>query len=145
MYESGKLFKKSDPLRFLWFGRAAALGEADAFLTQMEESVREFNSGNGYANVVFAIGRALKGHIDNELQTIFVKYCNFKVNIGPANQALSFYNFQLQSYRKAIDTWTLVALRNNVVKDIRKMIGMMIWDLRDEAKYEKEEEEEEVQ
>jgi hypothetical protein len=53
----------------------------------------------------------------------------------PANQALHFYEFQLQSYRKAVDSWTIVGLRRNVVKDIRKMIGKMIWDAREEAVY----------
>jgi hypothetical protein len=40
-----------------------------------------------------------------------------------------------QSYRKVVDSWTFVGLRNRVVKDIRKMIGKMIWDAREEAEY----------
>jgi hypothetical protein len=55
--------------------------------------------------------------------------------LGPANQALRFYEFQLQSYRKAVDRWTIVGLRNRVVKDIRNMIGKMIWDAREEGAY----------
>jgi hypothetical protein len=39
---------------------------------------------------------------------------------------LEFYDFQLKSYRKAVDTWTFVRLRNNVVKDIRLSIGKLI-------------------
>jgi hypothetical protein len=53
--------------------------------------------------------------------------------IGPSNQAVQFYEFQSHSYRKAVDNWTIVGLRNKVVKDIRKMIGKMIWDAREEA------------
>jgi hypothetical protein len=41
----------------------------------------------------------------------------------------------LQSYRKAVDSWTIVGLRNSVVKDIRKMIGKMMLDAREEAVY----------
>jgi hypothetical protein len=77
----------------------------------------------------------LKGHINSEQRTICGKGFNFDSRIGPANQALRFYEFQLQSYRKAVDTWTVVGLRNGVVKDIRKMIGKMIWDAREEAAY----------
>jgi hypothetical protein len=51
------------------------------------------------------------------------------------NQAHYFYEFQLQSYRQAVDSWIIIGLRNNVVKDIRKMIGKMIWDAREEAAY----------
>jgi hypothetical protein len=36
---------------------------------------------------------------------------------------------------KAVDSWIIVGLRNKVVKDIRKMIGRMIWDAREEAAY----------
>jgi hypothetical protein len=82
--------------------------------------------------VVFAIGRALKGHISNENRTVLNDY-DFDTFIGPANQALRFYEFQLQSYRKAGDSWTIIELRNKVVKDIRTMIGKMIWDAREEA------------
>jgi hypothetical protein len=60
---------------------------------------------------------------------------SFDRYIGPANQALQLYNFELESYRKAVDSWTIVGLRNNVVKDVRKMIWRMIWDAREEAAY----------
>jgi hypothetical protein len=52
---------------------------------------------------------------------------------GDVDVAVRFYNFQLKSYRKAVDMWTCVGLRNKVVKDIRKMIGKMIWNRREEA------------
>jgi hypothetical protein len=46
----------------------------------------------------------LKEHINNEKRTIFGKDDKFDAYIVPANLALHFYEFQLQSYRKAIDT-----------------------------------------
>jgi hypothetical protein len=52
-----------------------------------------------------------------------------------ANQALYLPKFQLRSYRKAFDSWVIVGLRNRVVKDIRKMIGKMIWVVREQAAY----------
>jgi hypothetical protein len=132
----GELFDKNDPQRFVWFGRAAAKGESDSFLDQMSDQVRNFGSGIGHADVVFAIGRAVKGHIDSDERTIFGEGdYDFDSRIDRANQALRFYQFQLQSYRKAVDSWTIIGFRNKVVKDIRKMIGKMIWDVREEAAY----------
>jgi hypothetical protein len=133
---SGDLLDKDDPQRFVWFGRAAASnGGSFSFWNEMSDHVCNFSSGTGHAKVVFAIGRALRGHIDNEKRTIFGEGFNFEGHIGPANQALRFYEFQLQSYRKVVDSWTIVGQRNNVVRDIRKMIGKMVWDAREEAAY----------
>jgi hypothetical protein len=132
----GELFDKDNPKRFVWFGRAASSdGASVSFLHEIDEQINNFNNGTGHAKVVFAIGRSLKGHIDNEKRIIFGNGCNFDTYIGSANQSLRFYEFQLQSYRKAVDSWTIVGLRNRVAKDIRKMIGKMIWDAREEAAY----------
>jgi hypothetical protein len=136
MVRVGEFFDKDDPQRFLWFGRVAATGGSYDFLYEMRDHIRNFISGTGQPNVVFVIGRALKGQIDTEKRTIFGRtVSNFDTFSGPANRALHFYEFQLQSYRKAVDSWTVVGLRNKVVKDIRKMIGKMIWDAREEAAY----------
>jgi hypothetical protein len=130
------LLDKDDPQRVFWFARAAASnGEYVYFLNEVSDQVRNFGSGTGHAKVVFASGRALKGHIENERRTIFREGFNFDTYIDPANQALHFYEFQLRSNRKAVDSWTIIARRDKVVKDIRKMIGKMIWDAREEAAY----------
>jgi TPR repeat protein len=112
MVRMGQLFDKDDPQRFVWFGRAvAANGYPFSFLNEMIGQIRNFNSGTGHASVVFAIGRALKGHINYEERTHFGDVHNFEGHIGQANQALHFYEFQLQSYRKAVDSWTIVGLK----------------------------------
>jgi hypothetical protein len=134
----GQLLDKDDPQRFVWLGRAAAKRHSSDFLNEMVDQIRNFDNGTGHARVVFAIGRALRGHIYNEKRTIFGEGYNFDAHIGLANQALHFYEFQLQLYRKAVDSWTIVGLRNGVVKDIRNMIGKMIWDAREEAAYSEE-------
>jgi hypothetical protein len=54
----------------------------------MSDQIRKFNTGIGQAKVVFVIGRALKGHINNEKRTIFRNNYNFDVCIGPAIQAI---------------------------------------------------------
>ena len=60
---------------------------------------------------------------------------NFDSLISPANQAVSFYSSQIKSARLAVDTWTLVATRLHVIKDMRIYIGKMIWEARFEANY----------
>jgi TPR repeat protein len=131
MVRLGELLDKDDPLRFVWLGRAAANGRYAQLLSETGDQIRNFNCGTGHAMAIFAVGRALNSHIDEEKQEIFGDSWKFVA----ANQAVNFFRFQLQSYRKAVDSWTVVGLRNIVVKDIRKMIGKMIWDAREEAEY----------
>jgi hypothetical protein len=106
------------------------------FLNKMKEMMMNFEAGTGKLNEVFVIGRALRGHVDLEKRLIFGRTYEYDSQILPAKQAIQFYKHQLQSYRRAVDSWTLVGIRNGVVKDMRKMIGNMIWDAREDAKYE---------
>jgi hypothetical protein len=131
----GELLDEADPQRFFLFGKAAAGGFPYYFLFEMEVQIRNYKAGSGYAKVVFEIGRALRGHVEEESGRIFGSNWKFDEFIGPVNQALHFFHFQLLSYRRAVDTWTMVGLRFKIVKDIRKMIGKIIWDARNEAEY----------
>jgi hypothetical protein len=89
----GELLDQDDPQRFFWFGRAATNGDPSSFCNEMSDHMRNFSSGTGEEKIVFAIGRALKGQIDNEKRAIFGNPNSFDVYIEPANQALHFYNF----------------------------------------------------
>jgi hypothetical protein len=117
----GELLNENDPQRFVWFGRAAATAglflSSVYFLDGMCNQIQNFKNGTGHAEVVFTIGRALKGQVDKEKGTIFGIDYFFETYTVAANRALHFYEFQLQSYRKAVDSWTVVGLRNRVVKD----------------------------
>jgi hypothetical protein len=135
MYSYGKLLDKTDPQRFVWLGRAAPLVCWSEFLKETKEQMINFKGGTGRANVVFMVGKALKGQIYLDKRLIFGATYEYDSFIGPATQAFHFYNFQLQSYRRAVDCWTLVSIRNRVVKDVRKMIGNLIWGAREEARY----------
>jgi TPR repeat protein len=129
----GLFLDSSDLQRFVWFGKAAESGRRRSFLTALKEEMHAFNTGTGNAKFVFALGRALRGNIDNEKLLLFGG--SYESHIEIATQALQLYEFQLSSYRNAVDAWTIVGLRNRVVKDIRKMIGKMIWDCREEVAY----------
>ncbi len=106
-----------------------------SFLDSFSKQVDLFFSGSGNATVIFLIGRALKGNINMENRQIFREKYDFDSLIGPANQAVSFYESQIKSARLAVDTWTLVATRLHVMKDVRIYIGKMIWEARFEANY----------
>ena len=129
------LLVESDPACWLWLGRAALRGWSSWFVDSFSKRVDLFFSGAGNATVVFLIGRALKGNIDMEKKRIFGSDYNFISLIGPANQAVSFYSSQIKSARLAVDTWTLVATRLHVIKDLRIHIGKMIWEGRFEANF----------
>ena len=132
----GDLLDKTDPACWFWWGRSAVCGSSISFLHFFLEQVDQFFAGSGNATVVFLIGLALKGNIDMEKKRIFGQDEGFDSLIGPANQAVSFYSSQIKSARLAIDTWTLVATRLRVMKDMRILIGKSIWDARYEANYE---------
>ncbi len=131
----GDLLEVSDPVRWLWFGRAALRGSPGSFLDSFSEQVEQFFSGFGNATIVFLIGRILKGNIDMERKEIFGDDEIFDSLVGPANQAVSFYDSQVKSARLAVDAWTIVSTRLHVIKDMRIFIGKMIWEGRFEANY----------
>jgi hypothetical protein len=136
MYQYGSSLVHSDPQRWYWLGRAAARGESFSFLYNFREQVRKFNSRPAVVGaVVFAIGRALNGHVNAEKRSIFNDCDNFDYRIGPANQAIDFFIGQCYAARKAVNTWSLVGVRLCMVKDIRILIAKMIWDARDRVLY----------
>ncbi len=132
-YALGNFLDESDPVRWLWWGRAASRDFPGSFLHSFSKQVERFFSGSGSASVVFVIGRALKGNIYAD--RIFGTTYNFDSWVGPANQAVSFYESQIKCARLAVDTWTLVATRLHVMKDLRIYIGKLIWEARFEANY----------
>ncbi len=129
----------SDHLCWLWLTRVAWLGLNHSFLGSLTLPVQEFVSGIGNARIVFLIGRALKGNFNEEKKEFFGRYLfEFDSLIIPAHQAVSLYDSQMKSARLAVDAWILVGIRLKIVKDLRILIGKMIWDARFEANYKRE-------
>jgi hypothetical protein len=135
MMRLGEILDASDPLRWRWWGRAAALGDRWSFMSDFARQVEVFNSGCGSAAVVFAIGQALYGHVIEEKGTIFNDGSKFDSRIGPAKKAIAVYEAQITATKDAMRAWTLVGIHFNVVKDVRKLIAKLIWDSREEALY----------
>ena len=117
----------SDPSRWLWMGRAASRGLPYPFLDAF--------SGCDSASGVFVIGRALRGNIDLEKKEIFGSPRSFRSIVSAAIRAFSFYDTQINRARLAVDSWTLVGIRVGIVKDVRKLIGKIIWESRFDANY----------
>jgi hypothetical protein len=117
MIELGNLLGESDPQRWRWWSRAAALGFSWNFLSNFVEQVELFNSGSGNAVVIFAIGQALQGHVNEDVRTICIEKHDFASRIGPAKQAIAFYEAQIQATKAVMHAWTQVGIKLNVVKD----------------------------
>ena len=134
----GILLDDKDPQRWHWWGRAAARGNPTAFFLDRFGSVVDlFDSDPSLAPAVFMIGRMLRGHINAEKGEIFGQSFKFASRIGPANRAVAFFSFQCAAARASVDMWCLMARRINgkVNRDIRKKIGMLIWEARELGNY----------
>ena len=128
----GSYLDDLDPQRWYWWGLAASRGDNGNFMANFSKQVDP--------PVVFMIGRALKGNIDMEKREIFGINACFDSRIGPAERAVEFFIDQCDAARKAINMWTRIALRvgnSKLNKDIRKKVGMLIWEARDLAEYRK--------
>jgi hypothetical protein len=134
--EFAKLLEDSDPNQILWLGKAAQKG-LNSFFLVMKKQMTKFVCGGGDRGMVFAIGRTLKRNVDLEKRTIFGfwKNSDYDKYMELGSIALKFYNTQMLWYRRAVDCWTFVGLRNSVVKDIRLLIAKIIWDSRIEGLY----------
>ena len=67
-----------------------------------------------------------------EKRTIFGEGREFGARVGQANSAISFY-VQRVACRRAVDAWSICAALVGVVKDIRVLIGKIVWETRDLA------------
>jgi|JI10StandDraft_1071094.scaffolds.fasta_scaffold305203_1 hypothetical protein len=132
MCQLGEFFPASDPQRWQWWGRAAFFGFY-SFLRDFPKQVELFNSGSGSAHIMFLIGQALHGHINEKARKIFNQGYDFDLWIGPAKQAIAFYDEQIKATKDVLYAWTHVGIQYNVVKDVRKLIARLIWDSKEET------------
>jgi TPR repeat protein len=131
MVNIGLVLSRNDVKRWEWFGQAAQRHDLGVFLQELEiETERRFST-----TISFAIGRVLNGNVDLVNVKVFGRSVSVAV-IEFGSKCVSFFNHQLKMYRFAVDEWTHVALRNRVVKDIRRLVAKLIWDTRHEGLYE---------
>ncbi len=130
------------PDRLFWLGQAARRGDAMSFIIEFFEHVEKFQKGDeNKRDILFVVARALTGHVDVKRKKLFgtkIPKSSFSdARISQAEFACKFLQAHTQGARKVVDTWTMVAIRFHVVKDIRLWIAKLIWKTRDQYKYEK--------
>jgi len=128
MVSCGHILDSLDPQRFFYLGLAAARGCTEPFLSELRDQLNVFESSSAYSSSsMFAIGKALSGHVCVEKKELFGERVPRALVVG-GKRAVKFYSVQWRISRQIVDTWTLVGLRNGVVKDIRIQIGKIIWE-----------------
>lgn len=124
------LFDDSDPKYWHYLTKSAIDGDVDLYIHMFKRKVVAFDC----ANSIFCIGRTLHKHVNEEAETIFgIKYLYDDSCRSHAKKAIAFYKFQIAAYRRSVDEWTKIGLRLGICKDIRKLIGTIIWETREEA------------
>jgi hypothetical protein len=135
-FKYGQTLPNTDRFRYILMGMAAR--KEIGYYPFFDEIKEELSSGRERrdgAVIVFAIGSALKGNVNFEEGTIFGQTYDFDALVLLVRRAVAFYEEELVACRKAVNAWSIVAKRCSVVKDIRIMIGKMLWEARWECKY----------
>ncbi len=149
----GSILEETDPMCWIWLGRAARGGYPKTFLSWFAQHVHQFFVSGENGAVLFEIGRALKGQINMERKEIFGRNDDNEddeddedVGVGdyvfvfaqekePARMAVEFFEAQRAACRLAVDAWTLVGIRLRICKDVRKLIAKKIWASQGEAAF----------
>ena len=82
--------------------------------TSFNEEVRLFRR----PDTVFAIGRALKGHVDFEANKLFGISYGYNWVLSSAKTAIEFFDARVLAARRAVDTWTLIGKHFKVCEDV---------------------------
>ncbi len=137
MIRYSELLDDSDWQRIVWLARAAKRGQTFEFSNCFATYVEHFESGKCPNFVMFVIGQALSGRVSEKRpRNILGEEYFFAERIRPAKAAIQFFQRQSACARLAVDTWTSVAIRQNVLnKDMRRKVAEMVWDMRCDADY----------
>jgi hypothetical protein len=137
-----------DPKRFVWLGKFIAHCDLmdhdgysepnDAKLFFLEKMRKVFaldcaqNSDGGYSRKHFYnLGRVLRDQIyDGEEQKMIFYFPVSSSDLILANEAVRRYNVWNGIAVRTVNTWTIVGMRNRIVKDIRLIISKMLWESR---------------
>lgn len=144
------IYLRNEPLQKQTLFKAASLGHVDSMrsMCAMQESnTREHWYWAGQAALggflvifskildFYSVSSVEKFHIDAlyEIGRVFTLIP--RTNYKGRDRFITFYNDQLASARAAVDAWTVIARRFGVVKDMRRMVGELIWKAKSEANY----------
>lgn len=113
MWRYGSFFARDDPHRYFWKGEAWKKNQHRycKFLTIAANEIDFFSEYMTPPSVIFQIGEILKGVL---LENIAVK----------------LFDVWCTRARLAVETWLLIGKRLQICKDVRRIIGKMIWEAR---------------
>jgi hypothetical protein len=138
-FHSCAIFHRSDePEYFFWLGKfcASVRGNYElgtrAFLTEAVKRIRELVRNPELGSVLFQIGASLRGHVLSNRHTIF-GHSESEIRCAAAVRAIGMHEIWCKKAHAAVETWSVVANRYNVCKDIRLKIARLIWESRKEA------------
>lgn len=127
MFECRNYFAKTDPTRWYWWGQAARRGQGERCFYDLPPDPKLLIESFGCA-AVFSIGRTLEGCLDIANETIFDKPHFFKTRGQSACFAFNFFQFHRRAaVHRAVSAWVLCAIRLLMIKDIRLLIGRLVW------------------
>ncbi len=134
----GMTFRDDQPEHFLWLGHyASASNFPVAFCKSTVKKIRAYcdNLNATLGPVVFQIGKSLVGHVNSAEKTLFRQKRSDAEWFVAACLALSMYNSWCLLTREAVDSWTIIAHRNGFPRDVRRMVGHVIWESRSQGLY----------
>jgi len=126
MRKYGMILGKSNPQRYVWLEKVEEEFKMEARLKKYFES----RSSHMTRACVFVIGRLFTTKIAKRRPSMLAD-----LRTQNLRRAMNFYESQCAAARSAVDAWTLVGIRFRVVKDVRILIGKLIWNAREEAEY----------
>lgn len=133
-----KAFKKDDPCRYLWLGRAAQRGkfystlktfsynqniESGLFMKEAVIHLTDYDNGKGCGPVLFMIGKMCKSFLPKFGLSKEDRLVGYKI--------VNLYEDSCESARDATFCWILCAKRLGLYKDVSLLIGRLVWERRD--------------
>ncbi len=115
--------------RFRWLGMAAVNGDRAAPLSlvfQVSELLRGLDLGKCHERAIFEIGAVLEKNISESGRVFGLKVENEEQRLAAA-RSVGLYKDWCAAARRAIKTWSMLARRFGVVKDVRVLVAKELW------------------
>jgi hypothetical protein len=117
-------------LRYRWLCRAASCGSHWASLEVVSVALPAVERGELVGPPLLELGGMLAGRLDSS-DTQILGLRDPGTSIRTALQCMALYHGWVREVRAAIRTWTGVARRAGVVKDVRVLVARRLWEERD--------------
>ena len=138
-----KLLESRSEMSSYWLGRLTAQGHGESrrkLLAVSATMVWEYEHPtfrDNYATAIYSLGQTLKSTIFSGYAFNYSSDSESKSvanNIGAMSTCVLMYDTWCHLTRQAIYTWCMAVIRlKKLPRDIRKMIGLLIWKTRSEA------------